>query len=66
MDDIFDKLDFDRVKNIVEIVNLTSFGQLFISDTDEDRINKVLKSLNLSSKIFNLLKEHIKQIKWKV
>ena len=30
MDDIFDKLDFDRVKNIVEIVNLTSFGQLFI------------------------------------
>ena len=54
MDDIFDKLDFDRVKNIVEIVNLTSFGQLFISDTDEDRINKVLKSLNLSSKIFNL------------
>ena len=54
MDDIFDKLDFDRVKNIVEIVNLTNFGQLFISDTDEDRINKVLKSLNLSSKIFNL------------
>ena len=54
MDDIFDKLDFDRVKNIVKIVNVTSFGQLFISDTDEDRINKVLKSLNLSSKIFNL------------
>ena len=54
MDDIFDKLDFNRVKNIVNIVNDTSFGQLFISDTDGDRIEKILNTLNLSSKIFNL------------
>ena len=54
MDDIFDKLDFNRVKNIVNIVNDTSFGQLFISDTDRDRVEKILNTLNLSSKIFNL------------
>ena len=54
MDDIFDKLDILRVKRIVEIVNSTSFGQLFVSDTDKDRIEKVLTSLNLSSKIFKI------------
>ncbi len=54
MDDIFDKLDFNRVKNIVNIVNDTNFGQLFISDTDKDRVEKILNTLNLSSKIFNL------------
>ena len=50
LDDIFDKLDLLRVKKIVEIVNSTNFGQLFLSDTDRDRIEKVLSSLNLSSK----------------
>jgi len=52
--DIFDKLDLLRVKKIVEIVNSTNFGQLFLSDTDRDRIEKVLSSLNLSSKIFDV------------
>ena len=54
MDDIFDKLDLIRVKRIVEIVNSTNFGQLFLSDTDRERIEKVLSSLNLSSKIFDV------------
>lgn len=54
MDDIFDKLDLMRVKRIVEIVNSTNFGQPFLSDTDKERIEKVLSSLNLSSKIFEV------------
>ena len=54
LDDIFDKLDLLRVKKIVEIVNSTNFGQLFLSDTDRYRIEKVLSSLNLSSKIFDV------------
>ena len=59
MDDIFDKLDILRVKRIVNIVNSTNFGQLFISDTDKDRVEKVLSSLNISSKIFDVWKEII-------
>ena len=54
MDDIFDKLDLYRVKRIVEIVNSTNFGQLFLSDTDKERIERVLSSLNLSTKIFEI------------
>ena len=59
LDDIFDKLDLIRVKRIVEIVNSTNFGKLFLSDTDRERIEKVLSSLNLSSKIFDVWKEII-------
>ena len=54
MDDIFDKLDIERVKNIVDLVNSSEFGQLFISDTDKIRIEKVLSSLKNSSKIFEI------------
>ena len=54
MDDIFDKLDLLRVKRIVEMVNSTNFGQLFLSDTDKERIDKVLSGLNLTSKIFKV------------
>ena len=54
MDDIFDKLDIERVKNIVDLVNSSEFGQLFVSDTDKTRIEKVLKSLKNSSKIFEI------------
>ena len=54
MDDIFDKLDLLRVKRIVEMVNSTNFGQLFLSDTDKQRIDNVLSGLNLTSKIFEV------------
>ena len=54
MDDIFDKLDIQRVKNIVDLVNSSEFGQLFVSDTDKPRIEKVIKSLKNSSEIFEI------------
>ncbi len=54
MDDIFDKLDIHRVKNIVDLVNSSEFGQLFVSDTDKPRIEKVIRSLKNSSEIFEI------------
>ena len=54
MDDIFDKLDIQRVKNIVDLVNSSEFGQLFVSDTDKPRIEKVIRSLKNSSEIFEI------------
>ena len=54
MDDIFDKLDIQRVKNIVDLVNSSEFGQLFVSDTDKNRIEKVLRSLKNTSEIFEI------------
>jgi DNA replication and repair protein RecF len=53
-DDIFDKLDENRVAKIVEMVNSDTFGQLFISDTHPERTEKIVKSTHQTYKIFNL------------
>lgn len=53
-DDIFDKLDENRVGKIIEMVNNDSFGQLFISDTHPQRTEEIVKSTHQSYKIFNL------------
>ena len=54
LDDIFDKLDENRVAQIVSLVDNDEFGQLFISDTHADRTEKVVSNINQSYKIFNL------------
>jgi DNA replication and repair protein RecF len=53
-DDIFDKLDENRVGKIVMMVNNDEFGQLFISDTHADRTEAIVKSTHQSYKIFKL------------
>ncbi len=54
LDDIFDKLDEQRVAQLVKLVDDDHFGQLFISDTHADRTENVVKSIHQSYKIFNL------------
>ena len=46
LDDIFDKLDSDRVEQIVKLVAQNNFGQIFITDTNPARVNKVLKQID--------------------
>ena len=53
-DDIFDKLDEERVGKIVEMVNNDDFGQLFISDTHPERTEAIVKSTHQTYKIFTL------------
>lgn len=53
-DDIFDKLDENRVAKIVSMVNQEEFGQLFISDTHSERTENIVKETHQSYKIFNL------------
>ena len=54
LDDIFDKLDEQRVSQLIDLVNTPNFGQIFISDTHADRTEKVVKKGNQSYKIFTL------------
>ena len=44
LDDIFDKLDADRVEQIVKLVSGDSFGQIFLTDTNRDHLDKILSS----------------------
>ncbi len=54
LDDIFDKLDEDRVAYIIGLVDKEAFGQIFISDTHAERTENVVKSIHQSYKIFKL------------
>lgn len=43
LDDIFDKLDSERVQRIIRIVNSDRFGQIFITDTDRQHLTEILR-----------------------
>ena len=59
LDDIFDKLDLLRVKQIIKILNEKEFGQIFISDTSKERIDSVLSKVEIQSKYFIIKKNGI-------
>lgn len=54
LDDIFDKLDDTRVSQLIELVNQEHFGQIFITDTNKERTENVVKRINEESKIFEI------------
>ena len=53
LDDIFDRLDSERVERIVEMVQGEEFGQIFITDTDREHLTEIVKP-STSAKIFHV------------
>ncbi|MBX2877147.1 MAG: DNA replication/repair protein RecF [Saprospiraceae bacterium] len=56
LDDIFDKLDHQRVQHLLELLIQGEYGQVFITDTAQDRLSKILSNLKteyLQFVIFN-------------
>ena len=51
LDDIFDKLDSERVERIVRLVQSERFGQIFITDTDRQHLTSIVRPDD-SAKIF--------------
>lgn len=58
-DDIFDKLDHDRVQQIIHLVNENNFGQIFITDTQRQRVENIFKQADIDHKIFSVLNGNI-------
>ncbi|WP_343330055.1 DNA replication/repair protein RecF [Polaribacter staleyi] len=54
LDDIFDKLDENRVSQIIDLVNNDEFGQIFITDTHFERTENILKQGSKEYQIFKL------------
>lgn len=54
LDDIFDKLDASRVEQIVKLVAGDSFGQIFITDTNREHLDKILKKIEGTYKVFSI------------
>ena len=61
LDDIFDKLDALRVKQIVELVAGDNFGQIFITDTNRKHLDEILSQIGQSSQIFEIVNGEIIQ-----
>ena len=57
LDDIFDKLDRQRTAHLLDLVGKDHFGQVFISDTDENRIRQILDSYHIDHAIFKTASE---------
>jgi DNA replication and repair protein RecF len=54
LDDIFDKLDSERVGRIVQLVSNQQFGQIFITDTDRQHLSHLLRQYNNQSFLFSV------------
>ncbi|RUA10076.1 MAG: DNA replication and repair protein RecF [Flavobacteriia bacterium] len=58
LDDIFDKLDENRVSHLIELVSSDHFGQVFITDTHPERTRSIIKQVEKPYEIFNLETEN--------
>lgn len=54
LDDIFDKLDKTRVSQLLTLLLEKSFGQIFITDTDEHRVSEIVQQLNAPYRKFSI------------
>lgn len=54
LDDIFDKFDRQRVRQIIELVAENHFGQIFITDTNSDRLVTILKDIEIQHSLFDI------------
>lgn len=54
LDDVFDKLDAERVEQIVSLTGQDSFGQIFISDTNREHLDKIVNKFDCEYSIFNV------------
>lgn len=52
LDDVFDKFDKQRVRQIIELVAENHFGQIFITDTSKDRLENMLKEIDIKYTLF--------------
>ncbi|MEO7924654.1 MAG: DNA replication and repair protein RecF [Chitinophagaceae bacterium] len=54
LDDVFEKLDEDRIGNLLQKVCMENEGQVFITDTSVERLANHLKQLGIEFQLLNL------------
>ena len=57
LDDVFEKLDEDRIANLLRRVCIENNGQVFITDTNQERLSQHLDSLSTSYQLIILTVE---------
>jgi DNA replication and repair protein RecF len=59
LDDIFDKLDTERVEQIIQLVGNPAFGQIFITDTNRKYLDEILATMHHEYALFKVEQGHI-------
>lgn len=54
LDDIFDKLDDDRIHRLMDLISAGSFGQIFITDARPERSAEMLRRIGVKSQNFQV------------
>jgi len=54
LDDVFDKLDQNRIQQLIGLVAGNHFGQVFITDTHKERIQGLFKDIGTSKNNFSI------------
>ncbi|TAL66736.1 MAG: DNA replication/repair protein RecF [Bacteroidetes bacterium] len=62
LDDIFDKFDAERVEQIIRLVGNHRFGQIFITDTHQSRLQEILSSHNTDYKLFRIAGNRVEEV----
>lgn len=63
LDDLFDKLDAGRVEQLIGIVSGEDFGQIFITDCNRTRIERVLSKGDTPFRLFEVEEGNVPQTK---
>lgn len=59
LDDVFDKLDMQRVEDLLALVSTLDFGQIFLTDSNKIRLEKVSRSIDAPCRSFRVEAGHI-------
>lgn len=62
LDDIFDKLDANRVEQIIKLVSGDTFGQIFITDTNRKYLDEILSAMKHDYSLFHVEKGAIQTL----
>jgi DNA replication and repair protein RecF len=62
LDDIFDKFDAVRVEQIIRLVGNHRFGQIFITDTHQNRLHEILASHKTEYKLFRISENVVEEV----
>ena len=62
LDDVFDKLDMNRISNLIGMVAGNEFGQIFITDSNKVRMQGIVDKLTEDRKYLECINGEFKEI----
>ena len=62
LDDIFDKLDANRVERIIQLVTKDEFGQIFVTDTNRKYLDEIILGMEHAYRLFQVENGKFKEL----